>query len=184
MSTNINAIRSGQGPRLDAIHQIMKGGLLSDEATVIADSLSKLDYLFLEDANGSLVKTACKLNASAAVVRCMKMWLHKEEILEVALWCLHWLASAQEESRSVIVDQSGIEVIVGAMKIYPNAVDIQSGGCLALAGVLTPPFSSAVKSVSSRFVNEWNGISLVFRAMDKWPIAFAMQEAALCLLCR
>jgi hypothetical protein len=73
-------------PIPNAIHQIMKGGLLSDEATVIVDSLSKLDYLSLEDANGSLVKTACELNASAAVVRCMKMWLHKEEILEVALW--------------------------------------------------------------------------------------------------
>jgi hypothetical protein len=94
------------------------------------------------------------------------------------------MASAQEESRAVIVDQGGVEAIVGAMKIYPNAVDIQSGGCLALAGVLTPPFSSAVKSVSSRFVNEWNGISLVFRAMDKWPIDSAMQEVAFCLLCR
>jgi hypothetical protein len=153
--------------RLDAIHQVMKEGLLRDEATVVADSLSKLDYLFLEDANGSLVNTACELNALAVVVRCMKLWLHKEEILEVALWCLHQLASAQEESRAVIVDQGGVEVIVGAMKLYPNAVDIESGGCLALAGVLTPPFSSAVKSVSSHFVTEWNGISLVFRAMDK-----------------
>ena len=126
--------------QIDLLSKLVYELLVEDSPRTIEEDLVEIAALLDDDGGDSL--STDSLDAPSTIVECMKKWQHDADIQEWSLWCLHKMACSREDVRSSIMDCGGVEAMVSAMKLYPNVADIQRGGFLALASVLTSPDTS------------------------------------------
>ena len=115
-SNGLSLLATSQFP---LIHALVFEEMSSNAKETVADSLVGMISMLSEDSEDQLqvARAAYSLDTPAAVTMCMKQWLHNEEIQELALYCVYYLAVNNADSRDAIVSCGRVEAIVGSLKL-------------------------------------------------------------------
>jgi hypothetical protein len=87
-------------------------------------------------------------------------------------------------SQIIMASSGGIAAIVSAMKTFPRSGDVQNAALDALLQIIACQ-EDQVKASVRRFVKDLDGISLVLRAIEQFPVSALCSKTAaeFCFIC-
>lgn len=163
-------------PNLSEIAELVLVDLQKDNPQDVEDALDALADA-LPSSEEEWGKEECKkkgkelshTGAAAMVVLTMQKWPTHREIQVCGSACLAALTGNEEDttpSVSVVVS-GGVETVINALKAFPNHEHILFQGLRALRNIFCDVEASPILQSRRRFVNEYDGIALVQKAMKE-----------------
>lgn len=184
-STDIEVKYSGD------MEKLLMEDLFSHDDIVVGKALIKIGEMFWTQQEYPVEKMnrnkAPTIGAHFAILQVMRKWNENEDILSKCCNCLgNILLNRNNECESMagaILSLGGLEMIVNALKRFPQDIDLYINGGFALTNLFFYK-TVCIQPFKKQFVQEYGGVSLMIEKMKWYPNDAEIQEVGCALLQR
>ena len=163
---------------LDELTLILMEDVNNESSKDVTDALERLANLCSQ--SDEVCREACHMGAPASVVSAMRKWSSNKVVQGKGFRVLIaiTLGSTSGKTQKTLWMAGSMEVVIEAMKSFPESRSIQFIGCNAILSLL--PCGDNNKKLSKwigrRFIKEMNGIKTVVSAMIQFEVDEQIQE--------
>lgn len=173
--TDVKVIVPPDDSKLEEIPKLIICDLFSSKKTDVEKGLQRIAHLCsIPDENAELNRAEVyNVGGHAAIVGALKKWFGCPEVQAEGFRALHNTAISDGAFVDAVIKIGVIEVILLAMRNFPDHQNVQISGC----GVL---YALCYKgqAITEKFVVEYDGIPAVVSAMKRFPKKSLLQKWA------
>jgi len=155
---------------LSPIQKLLRVDLLKDDSNAVEEALTQLANMCVNSEENRA--TIHRLGGTAILPGILQKWYGFSDIQAEGCRALS-NASIDAAFRKSVKEPGGLDVIIWAMKSYPDNLEVQTYGCGALMNVVCE-----VSDNAKHVVNPLNGIDCIIAAMNKFAEDAELQRYA------
>lgn len=173
VESDVKVIVPPDDAHLEEIPKLVISDLFSSKKSTVEKALQRIAHLCsIPDDNAEINRNEVyNVGGHAAIVGALKKWFGCPEIQAEGFRALHNTAISDGAFVNAVVKIGVIDIILLAMKNFPDHQNVQISGC----GVL---YALCYKGtpITEKFVKDYNGMKAIVKSMKRFPKKSLLQK--------
>jgi len=155
---------------LSIIPKLLFEGMVNEKAATVESAVEYLADMFRLSSDKRI--ESYQAGGHTVLVVTMTKWVANESIQTSSCRCIQNMTCTNAHAKESFAIVGGLEAVVTAMRSFPTSQRVQRSGCGAVMNLLSgheDEGSHILTNMATRFVNDYDGIALVVKAMQEFP---------------